>query len=34
MDYDADTKNIPKTFGNNFKKFMDNQIAKHKDYFP
>ncbi|CAD8145271.1 unnamed protein product [Paramecium pentaurelia] len=33
MEQDADTKNIPKTFGNNFKKFMDNQIQQKKDYF-
>ncbi|CAK68865.1 unnamed protein product (macronuclear) [Paramecium tetraurelia] len=33
MEQDADTKNIPKTFGNNFKKFMDNQLQLSKDYF-
>ncbi|CAD8064564.1 unnamed protein product [Paramecium sonneborni] len=33
MEQDPDTKNIPKTFGNNFKKFMDNQLEIQKDYF-
>ncbi|CAD8146169.1 unnamed protein product [Paramecium octaurelia] len=33
MEKDADTKNIPKTFGNNFKKFMDNQQEQRKEHF-
>ncbi|CAD8076150.1 unnamed protein product [Paramecium sonneborni] len=33
MELDSDTKNIPKTFGNNFKKFMDAQLEQYKDYF-
>ncbi|CAD8074732.1 unnamed protein product [Paramecium sonneborni] len=28
---EANTKNIPKTFGNNFKKFMDNLISRNDD---
>lgn len=33
MSGDADTKNIPKTFGNNFKKFMDDYLKNNKEVF-
>ncbi|CAD8060479.1 unnamed protein product [Paramecium primaurelia] len=33
MSLDADTKNIPKTFGNNFKKFMEEKIQENEKYF-
>ncbi|CAK81777.1 unnamed protein product (macronuclear) [Paramecium tetraurelia] len=33
MNQEFNTKNIPKTFGNNFRKFMEDQKKENKEYF-
>ncbi|CAD8166265.1 unnamed protein product [Paramecium octaurelia] len=33
MNQEPNTKNIPKTFGNNFKKFMEDQKKDNQEYF-